>query len=305
MYRPILGSFEQNVWSDAFNVDVLIVSPFSFEIGCVVRWRRRRSDIVFVWCNEPVIDGSLYQECWSHDQTKENLMLSSAWTVFVNCRFYLMRLKNRTWQFEAMTHHAHTTQCLGALHGLPWYIGVGQSTIIGTTERVDPDKRPQVLKAPGYEYMPPAVEDIKIFRIDGSCFVKLHQGTWHCAPLFKEPYMEFYNLELSNTNVSLYCHLLHLVFMILLACLIVRGSLLNPRRSHHPDVLVSEFHQYVVLLLTCVSCLAIIHSCGMLDSWNQKVHQCEPMLVWTVTICKWADAWMYLYVSERIWTNWH
>lgn len=206
--------------------------------------------------------GSLYQECWSHDQTKENLMLSSAWTVFVNCRFYLMRLKNRTWQFEAMTHHAHTTQCLGALHGLPWYIGVGQSTIIGTTERVDPDKRPQVLKAPGYEYMPPAVEDIKIFRIDGSCFVKLHQGTWHCAPLFKEPYMEFYNLELSNTNVSLYCHLLHLVFMILLACLIVRGSLLNPRRSHHPDVLVSEFHQYVVLLLTCVSCLAIIHSCG-------------------------------------------
>jgi len=111
-----------------------------------------------------------------------------------------MRLKNRTWQFDAVTHHANTTHCLGSLHGLPWYIGVAGSTIIGATERVDPDKCSQILKADGYEYLPPAVEDIRLFRVDGSRFLKLHVGTWHAAPLFQEPYMEFYNLELSNTN---------------------------------------------------------------------------------------------------------
>lgn len=113
-----------------------------------------------------------------------------------------MRLKNRTWQFDAITHHANMTQCLGSLHGLPWYFGVARSTIIGATERVDPDKCSQILKADGYEYLPPAVEDIRLFRVDGSRFLKLHVGTWHAGPLFKEPYMEFYNLELSNTNVS-------------------------------------------------------------------------------------------------------
>lgn len=130
------------------------------------------------------------------------------------CRFYLMRLKNTSWQFEAITHHANTTQCLGSLHGLPWYWFVGRSTIVGATERVDPEKRSQVLKAPGYEYLPPAVEDIRLFRVDGSRFLKLHVGTWHARPLFKEPFMEFYNLELSNTNVSFYCscipHYVHL-----------------------------------------------------------------------------------------------
>jgi hypothetical protein len=116
----------------------------------------------------------------------------------------LMRLQNTTLQFSGITHHAKTTQCLGSLNLLPWYIGVIQPTIIGATERVDLQKYPEVLKGDGYDYLPPAVEDIRLFKVEGPRFLKLHAGTWHAGPLFEEPWMDFYNLELSNTNVSLF-----------------------------------------------------------------------------------------------------
>ena len=41
-----------------------------------------------------------------------------------------------------------------------------------------------------------------VFRVEGSKFLKLNRGTWHAGPLFKADTMDFYNLELSNTNVS-------------------------------------------------------------------------------------------------------
>ena len=42
-----------------------------------------------------------------------------------------------------------------------------------------------------------------MFRIPHGVFVKLHQGTWHAGPLFDEAeYMDFYNLELADTNVA-------------------------------------------------------------------------------------------------------
>ncbi|KAK7846492.1 hypothetical protein CFP56_007885 [Quercus suber] len=53
----------------------------------------------------------------------------------------------------------------------------------------------------GHFYVPPAVESVRVFRVEGSKFLKLNRGTWHAGPLFKADTMDFYNLELSNTNV--------------------------------------------------------------------------------------------------------
>lgn len=40
-------------------------------------------------------------------------------------------------------------------------------------------------------------------RIPPGNFIKLHAGTWHAGPLFEgEDSMAFYNLELSDTNVT-------------------------------------------------------------------------------------------------------
>ncbi|MEL6455656.1 MAG: Ureidoglycolate hydrolase, partial [Cyanobacteria bacterium J06623_5] len=47
----------------------------------------------------------------------------------------------------------------------------------------------------------PTPEDIKVFEIPGSCFVKLEVGTWHAGPYFDDETVNFYNLELSDTNV--------------------------------------------------------------------------------------------------------
>ena len=49
----------------------------------------------------------------------------------------------------------------------------------------------------------PKTEDLTAFRIPSDCFVKLHAGTWHAGPLFSQPeHVSFYNLELSDTNVT-------------------------------------------------------------------------------------------------------
>lgn len=115
-----------------------------------------------------------------------------------------MTLKNRTMQFDTITHHANVTQCLGSIQGNRWYVGVARPTIIGATERLDCELQSQVLHGNGgYSYLPPRPEDVRLFRVDGPRFLKLHVGTWHAGPLFCEPSMDFYNLELSNTNVIL------------------------------------------------------------------------------------------------------
>jgi len=112
-------------------------------------------------------------------------------------RFYLMRLRGGNLRFTKITHHANTTQCLGAINGMPWYLGVTPPTIVENCEKVGSE---QALKGDGYVYLPPDVEDVRVFRVDGPRFLKLHRGTWHAGPLFEEPWMDFYNLELSRTN---------------------------------------------------------------------------------------------------------
>lgn len=42
------------------------------------------------------------------------------------------------------------------------------------------------------------------FQIPGHCFIKLDVGTWHAGPYFDDQFVDFYNLELSDTNINDY-----------------------------------------------------------------------------------------------------
>jgi hypothetical protein len=48
------------------------------------------------------------------------------------------------------------------------------------------------------------ITQIAAFRITGNCFIKLNAGTWHAGPLFEEDFIDFYNLELHDTNINDY-----------------------------------------------------------------------------------------------------
>ena len=95
-------------------------------------------------------------------------------------RFYIMRLTQRGRQFSHITRHQHCTQCLGSLGGEPWLIAVAAAT--------QGDR--------------PALESITAFQIPGDCFIKLDLGTWHAGPYFEQSQIDFYNLELSDTNIA-------------------------------------------------------------------------------------------------------
>jgi ureidoglycolate hydrolase len=112
-------------------------------------------------------------------------------------RFYIMRLRDKGRKFQGITRHQQCTQCLGSLGGQEWWMAVAPP-------------------GPGDE---PDPEAIRAFRIPGTCFIKLHIGTWHAGPLFEAPVVDFYNLELSDTNIVDHqtCHLrsrFHLEFEI-------------------------------------------------------------------------------------------
>lgn len=130
-------------------------------------------------------------------------------------RFYIMTLKDRKLKFSTITHHASVTQCLGSIGGHEWYLGVAKASLVDLN-RINEDKgRKVVLSTCGHYYMPPLPDEVRVFRIVGPKFLKLNAGTWHAGPLFQAERMDFYNLELSNTNVStspstLLCHFYYL-----------------------------------------------------------------------------------------------
>lgn len=95
-------------------------------------------------------------------------------------RFYIMRLNQRGRRFDRITRHRQCTQCLGSLEGKDWLIAV----------------------APPSDRNQPELEEIKAFRIPGNCFIKLEVGTWHAGPYFDAESIDFYNLELSDTNIT-------------------------------------------------------------------------------------------------------
>jgi ureidoglycolate hydrolase len=94
-------------------------------------------------------------------------------------RFYIMRLQQKGRQFSRITRHQHCTQCLGSLEGKDWLMAV----------------------APPSQTDEPDLEQLAAFRIPGNCFIKLEVGTWHAGPYFDHEFVDFYNLELSDTNV--------------------------------------------------------------------------------------------------------
>lgn len=94
-------------------------------------------------------------------------------------RFYIMRLQQKGRRFSRITRHVRCTQCLGSLEGKDWLIAV----------------------APPNEAAEPSLKDLAAFRIPGNCFIKLEVGTWHAGPYFDHEWVDFYNLELSDTNV--------------------------------------------------------------------------------------------------------
>ncbi|EXC19493.1 hypothetical protein L484_014123 [Morus notabilis] len=117
-------------------------------------------------------------------------------------RLYIMRIENRPFKFKTITHHASVTQCLGSIGGGVWYLGVAKPSILDATDQTEGDPCQGILKSTcGHFYMPPRVEDFRVFKVTGSKFLKLNRGTWHAGPIFKGNAMDFYNLELSNTNV--------------------------------------------------------------------------------------------------------
>ncbi|ONI24003.1 hypothetical protein PRUPE_2G218200 [Prunus persica] len=120
-------------------------------------------------------------------------------------RFYIMHLEDRPLKFSKITHHASVTQCLGSVGGHVWYLGVAKPTIVDkqTLESKDREGKnvAQSRCATGHFYVPPAVANVRVFKITGPKFLKLNHGTWHAGPLFRADTMDFFNLELSNTNV--------------------------------------------------------------------------------------------------------
>lgn len=116
----------------------------------------------------PSIDGKLF------DEEDAKLVLDAGIP-----RFYIMQLKGRGCKFHNITRHVKCTQCLGSLGGKDWLMAV-----------CPPDNN----------VGEPSLEDIAAFRIPGNCFIKLNVGTWHAGPYFEHEVVDFYNLELSNTN---------------------------------------------------------------------------------------------------------
>lgn len=96
-------------------------------------------------------------------------------------RFYIMRLKHRGRTFHKITRHAQCTQCLGSLEGKDWFIAVAP---------------------PNNDSDQPALDQLAAFHIPGNCFIKLEVGTWHAGPYFDREVVDFYNLELSDTNIA-------------------------------------------------------------------------------------------------------
>ncbi|HEY9764474.1 MAG TPA: ureidoglycolate lyase, partial [Trichocoleus sp.] len=95
-------------------------------------------------------------------------------------RFYIMQLEQRGLRFHRITRHQQCTQCLGALEGKEWVIAVAPPD-------ADNPLNPNAIQA---------------FRVPGNCFIKLEVGTWHAGPYFEVDRVNFYNLELSDTNIT-------------------------------------------------------------------------------------------------------
>jgi len=88
----------------------------------------------------------------------------------------IMHQRLRGLKFGKMARHMRVSQCLGAIGGKDWYLGVA---------------------APGDSVAP---DEVSAFHIPGDRIVKLHVGTWHAGPHFTHEEAMFLNLENTDTN---------------------------------------------------------------------------------------------------------
>ncbi|MCX7931718.1 MAG: ureidoglycolate lyase [Rhodovarius sp.] len=97
-------------------------------------------------------------------------------------RFYIMRLSARPLLVRGITRHRQVTQCLASARGEEWFICLAPPG--------DPDD----------DAAEPELSAIRCFRIPGGVALALHRGSWHAGPYFTAPSMDFFNLELADTN---------------------------------------------------------------------------------------------------------
>ena len=98
-----------------------------------------------------------------------------------NLRYYVMRLRRRPAVVGSMTRHLNASQCLGSADAQPWWIAVAAADV--APEHLDRS----------------TVQLVKVMPGEG---VKLHPGTWHAGPFFAADTALFFNLELSDTNLT-------------------------------------------------------------------------------------------------------
>ena len=98
-----------------------------------------------------------------------------------NLRYYVMRLRRRPAVLGSMTRHTYSTQCLSSADAQPWWLAVAAANL--QSEQLDHST-------------------VRLVEVQPSEAVKLHQGTWHAGPFFLAPTALFFNLELSDTNLT-------------------------------------------------------------------------------------------------------
>ena len=96
-------------------------------------------------------------------------------------RFYIMQIPAKGLTFDRITRHDRCTQCLGSLSGKTWWIAVAPANAASR----EPDR-----------------DRLRAFQVPGDCFLKLNRGTWHAGPYFEQGTIDFYNLELSDTQIN-------------------------------------------------------------------------------------------------------
>jgi ureidoglycolate lyase len=97
-------------------------------------------------------------------------------------RLYIMRLEARARSFASIARHCRVTQCLASVGGRPWLLAVAPAADLDDLDAA------------------PAADSIVAFEIPGDVFVLLHKGTWHAGPYFDGDRLDFFNLELDDTN---------------------------------------------------------------------------------------------------------
>lgn len=99
-------------------------------------------------------------------------------------RFYIMRLEHRAPLVKQITRHLGVTQLLASVGGKAWQLAVAPPR--------DPDN------VAGE----PIPQEIVAFDIPGNVAVMLYRGTWHAGPYFEADETSFFNLELTDTNIT-------------------------------------------------------------------------------------------------------